>query len=254
MSSFDRSGRLDPSRGMIVACVGKKRSGKSIMALTLARSWPRDLVVLDIAGDDGPAGPEVIDLSGAADELPRRWPEWRRDDRRPMIVRYAPDSGSPTHTDDMDAVVGLAWSHGDCALLVHEMGVLAPANRTPPNVRRVLMHNRHRGLTLIMAMPRPQGVDPLAIAQADLLYVFDLPNKRDRERVAETIGWDTAELTTAVAGLGPHEYLRYDANEPPPAPGQPDRRLMHFPALPADLVAQVQSWAQPSAVPTRRRR
>lgn len=257
MGSFNSRGQLDVLDGRIIVCQGKKRSGKSIMAGLFAMSYPGDLVVLDIAGDDGPTGKHVIDLSGTVDDIARRWPEERREGDARMVLRYVPDPGSPTFLDDMDAVVGLALHHGKvrgrCALLVHEMGVLAKVHQTRPHTRRALMHNRHHKLTMILCMPRSKVVDPLVLGQADLVYTFTLPNPDDRQRTAETIGWDPAELSEAVHGVPWHGYIRYDANEDaaePPAGADPtvwerehpDMRLVEYPPLPAEDVRRVQRW------------
>lgn len=248
--SFEDDGTIDPHRGIIIDCFGKKRSGKSIMGLLWFRSYAGDKVVIDVAGDDGPIGPDVIELHGTVDDLPRRWPEHERQqgpDGRPlpMILRYVPDAGSSTVLEDMDTVVGLAMS-GDTprCILVHEVGRLAIANRTPPHTSRLLAHNRHNGATTaIFCGPRPKTIDPLVLAQADLGYFFDIPNPADRLRIAEEIGWPVADFTTAMEDLGPHEYLRFDANEPKPADGEKDYRLVHFVALPGDVVDDVKRWA-----------
>jgi hypothetical protein len=239
--SFNNRGTVDFADGRIIVAVGKKKSGKSVMALMHFLSYPWDRVVIDVAGDDGPWGENVIEIYGDSSTIPRRWPEHLRRDNRPMTLRYIPDPGSPTFIEDMDSVVGLALSHGrrsgHCCVLVHEGGVLAQANRTPPHTRRALMHNRHNGLTAIFAMPRPLTVDPLIIQQADLVYVFDVPNPHDRRRLAETIGWDPKDFDAAWNELQVHEYLRYDANQPRPEnETEDDYRLMSFPALPEDLV------------------
>jgi hypothetical protein len=77
-------------------------------------------------------------------------------------------------------------------------------------------------------------MDPLVLGQSDVMYVFELQTKPDRERIAGTIGWDLRAFDAAVLELGPHEYLRYDANEPKPdSEDDEDLRLIHFPALPA---------------------
>jgi hypothetical protein len=242
MGSFTSRGELDPHRPLIIACLGRKRSGKSVMARLLFNSYPWDRLVIDVAGDDGPTRADVkdlVELHGTVDDLPGRWPESERVDDRPMTLRYVPDPGSPTYLEDMDAVVGLAWTHQRTAILVHEMGILAKSGRVPAHTRRVLQMSRHNRITLIACAPRPITMDPLVIAQADLVYAFELPNRADRERVAETIGWPADEIHDGIHALGPHEYLRYDANEAQPEGDGHDLRLIHCPALPADVVAGV---------------
>lgn len=238
MGTFDRRGGIDPHRGVIVTCIGKKRSGKSVMGLMFFRAYPGDRVVIDVAGDDGPHGPDVVELHGTVDDLPRRWPESQRHDNDPMTLRYVPDPGSPTYREDMDAVVALAMTHGDCCLLVHEAGTLAPVHQTLPHTRRLLMQNRHRRVTAIFCTPRSQGMDPLILSQADLVYTFAVPNPADRRRIADSIGWNPAQFDEGVHALGQHEYLRFDANE-----DDENSRLLHFPALPAEVVHDVLKWS-----------
>jgi hypothetical protein len=245
--TFDNQGQLDISDGRIITCVGKKKSGKSVAGMGIWQSYDGDKIVIDVAGDDGPWGPDVITLRGQVDEIPRRWPEaLRREEGQPMALRYVPDAGSATFVEDMDAVVGLAYHHGDTCLLVHEMGVLAQSNRTPPHTRRALMHNRHHTLTLIACAPRPITMDPLVLMQSDLVYAFKLPNEDDRARVAKTIGWPVDGFEASMLAVRGHEYLRFDANEDEPPEGQEDddRRLLHFDPLPEDYVRQVLRFKQ----------
>lgn len=241
---------IDPEAGRILVFLGKKGSGKSVYAMLFAQAYPFDLVVIDVAGDDGPQGPDVVTITGTLGDgtIPTTWPEHRRLFDRAgqplrMILRFIPDHGSDTALDDMDAIVGLALRHGRCALLIHEIGVVAPANQTRPNMRRFLMANRHRQVTGFLCGPRSKAMDTLVLAQADLVIVFELKGVGDRQRIAESIGWNTAEFHEAVLALGLHEYLRYDNNEPAPRAGGADLRLVHFPALPAAKVAQVKAWA-----------
>lgn len=250
--TFTARGELDTTKGILVLCEGKKRSGKSIMGLLLFRSYPYDKLVIDVAGDDGPTGPDIVELRGTVAELPSRWPEAQRKEGPrgeplPMTLRYVPDPGSPTFIEDMDRVVGLVMAQGrrtgHACILVHEMGVLAQVHRTGPHTRRLLMHNRHNHVTGIFCMPRPKTVDPLVLAQADLIYIFDTPSPDDRKRLADTIGWDVADLDDAHAALQTHEYLRFDANMEKPAEHEDDMRLVHFPPLPKDIVDEVKRWA-----------
>lgn len=249
--SFDQKGQLDVARGLLITCTGKKRSGKSVMATLLFRSYPYDRVVIDVAGDDGPMGEGIHEITGTVDDLPTKWPEELREDGKPMTLRYVPDTGSPTYREDMDAVIGMALHHQHCCLLVHEVGLLAPANRTPPHTRRLLNANRHYHVNAIFCTPRPQTIDPLILQQSDLIYVFETQNPNDRKRIAETIGWHPGDFDQAVNDLGPHEYLRFDSNEMKPQDDEDDVRLIHFPALPEDVVASTKRWAQGAVKTTR---
>jgi hypothetical protein len=243
VSTFDKDGGIDPNRGIIISCFGKKRSGKSVMGLLLFHGYPYDRVVIDPAGDDGPIGPDVIELHGDVSSLPRKWPESKRRDDKPMTLRYVPDAGSPTFLEDLDAVVGLVMAHGRTCLLVHEVGLAAPVHRTPPHMRRLLNANRHRQVTAIFCGPRPVNIDPLVLAQSDVVDTFELPNPNDRERVASTIGWDPKDFSAGVDELAAHEYLQFDGNMEKPEPGADDLRLVHMPALPAEVVTDVKRWA-----------
>lgn len=253
--TFNDRGELEPTAAALILCTGKKGSGKSVMAGLIASSWPYDMVVIDVAGDDGPMPRtkpktrthDVFDIRGSVEQLPRAWPEHLRREQRPMILRYLPDAGSPTELEDIDAMAGLAYTHSSpdrpCMLVVHEIGRCAPANRTPAHMRRVLNHSRHRGLTGVFCGPRPQTIDPLVPAQADLIYTFELNNPTDRRRIAETIGWNPADYDAAVHDLVRYGYLRYDAREPAPeAEGDRDLRLVEFPPLPEDVVREVKAW------------
>lgn len=260
MSSFNSRGEIETLNGLVICCLGKKKSGKSVNALLIARSFPGDMVVIDVAGDDGPEGPGVTELHGRVEDLPSEWPEHLRERKgERMILRYCPDAGSPTFVEDMDAVAGLAYNHSTreqpCALLIHEIGMVSPAGRTPPHMRRVYNHNRHNGLCLIACGPRAKTVEALLLHQADLVYVFEMPSKADRDRIAENIGYPADHFDAYCDALKMHEYLRYDANEekPDPAPpgvdeegwasDNPDLRLVHFPPLPEDVVKETERWA-----------
>ncbi len=239
-------GEIDPKRGVVIVCTGKKGSGKSVMGLAIARNYPGDRLIIDVAGDDGPVGADVLEMRGTAEELPRGWPEWQRDvEGRPMTVRYVPDAGSPTILEDMDAALGIAIARGECLVLVHEMGRVFPAGRQLPNAQRLLQHGRHNGATTLIACgPRPMRIDPLLIMQADLVYVFELQSVGDREVIAENIGWDKKAFHAAVTNLRRHEHLVFDANIPAPEPGQPDTRLRHMAPLPMNVVQSTIRWAE----------
>lgn len=244
MGTLNSRGEIDPAKGVVILHVGKKRSGKSKMALLWFESYPYDRVVIDINGTDGPhhaaPGEQLVELHGTVDTLPTKWPEDLREDGKRMTLRYHPDMGSPTYLEDVDAVLGMAYRTGRVCVLIHEVGLVAKSSKTPPHMLRILQSNRHRQLTVLMCCPRPLTVNPLVLGQSDLVYVFELPNRADRETVADAIGWDRDDFHLAVAELDAHGYLRADTNENRPAgEGEPDLRLVSCPALPAEVVAQL---------------
>jgi hypothetical protein len=239
MGTLNSRGEIDPAVGVIMTFLGKKRSGKSKMALLWFESYPYDRVVIDINGTDGPHK-DVIELHGTADTLPTKWPEHLRDEGKRMTLRYHPDMGSATFIEDCDAVLGMAYRTGRVCILVHETGLIAKSSKTPPHMLRILQSNRHRQITGLFCAPRPKTMNTLVVGQADLVYVFELPNRDDRDTVADSIGWERDDFALAVNDLGPHEYLRADTNENRPgSPGEPDLRLVHAPALPAEHVARL---------------
>lgn len=249
--SFTDDGKLDITDGVIVSIFGKKKSGKSVLALVLFDGYPSDRVVIDVNQDDGPFDPDIIDMTWD-DDL--RWPEWRRNwdgDRwHPMTVRFRPDPGrQETFLAECDDIIRFTMLHArkladqqrvGCALLIHEIGLVAPVHKTTPWMRRLLMSNRHYRTTLIAAGPRPKGIDTLVLAQSNVIYMFELLNPADRQILAESIGWSPRELSAEFDGLLRHEYLRFDADEAAPATrNQEDTRLLHFPPLPPSIVRSV---------------
>jgi hypothetical protein len=226
------AGQMDPHKAVQVGVFGMKGSGKSELLYRLFDTYPYDKVAIDPNADlKMPEGTFELEPP-----IPGRWPTQAIEEARartvgekpkPQVLYFAPDFHEATYIEDMDAVVGMSYSHGRACLLFDEVHEGAPANRTPPHMRRTLRQGRHREQTNLLATPRPLTVDPLVISNADWVYVFMLPNPNDRKRVAENIGWDPKDFDAAVMGLGDYEYLRYEART---------RDLAHFPALPLEVI------------------
>lgn len=232
----------DPTKGVFFFISGKKGSGKSVVARRVWDGYPFDKVVVDPTGDIRKnlrdEGVEFVDIP--PDAIPVKLPR-REDDQPPRIWVFVPDMGSPTAVDDMDRVMGLVLNYpGPTAIWVDEMGVYSKVGATPPNLRRALHHGRHDQLTLIQACPRPIWIDPLCIAQADVVITFRTPNKRDRDRIAEEIGIPPEEFSELVLSLQAYEHLWFDAlanqgvGELQVRPPLPPRRTAVSHYVPAD--------------------
>lgn len=208
--------QVDPRRNQIILAVGRKGGGKSHHARRLFRAWPGvHRVVIDPTGDADPGDDlEPMVLTGGAPpgEIPLR------KDKRPAVVRYIADPMRPTYHDDLDAALAMSLFPKDQRTLtwVDEGGEVFPANRTGPHGRRVLHQSRHWNASLIICCPRPQTIDPLCLSQADRVVMFDVPNPRDRDRIAESIGWHPKHLHAALDSVvrrGEHWFLVYDAKD-----------------------------------------
>ncbi len=223
------AGELDARRSLHVIVLGRKYTGKTELAYHLWSTYPYDGMVIDPNGDIA-VDDDVEDLAGP---IPSRWPSWPAEElgHKPKRRRlhYVPDFTDPAYADEIDRAVGLAFAHPRTGLLVDEAHEAFPAAlmEKRPHARRALRHSRHRQLTMILATPRALTIDPLCISQADMGYFFKLPQRSDRQRVAENIGWDPRVFDEANQALGDHEYLRWTAA---------DDDLAHMPALPAHLI------------------
>lgn len=203
----------DPDKGVFFFISGKKGSGKSVVARRIWDGYPYDKIVIDPTGDitrdlaDEGVPHERIPTDAIPVRLPRR-----EEDQPYRIWTFVPDMGSDTAVDDMDRVMGLALNaDGPNAVWCDEMGVYSKVNATPPNLRRALHHGRHDKLTLIQACPRPMWIDPLCIAQADVVVTFRTPNRADRKKIAEEIGIPEEEFSELVLSLQAYEHVWFDA-------------------------------------------
>ena len=229
----ETKGQLDAKKSVHIFIAGRKRSGKSELGWRFFESWPYDRVLIDPNGDLE-VGETSEDLESP---IPSRWPPWpptmpgRPPKRR--TLRFVPDILDPAHEEEMDRACGLAYGHPKTLLFVDECQHAAPASEMAkhPHMKRNLAQSRHggggTGLSMILISPRPMTIDPLCIAQADLTYIFKLPNPADRKRVADCIGYDPKALDEAIFALGPHEYLGYDVGTD---------ELTHYPPLPKHLI------------------
>lgn len=224
---------IDPNANQLITIIGKKHSGKSVAARTLFRAWPgADRLILDITGDADPgADLEPISLPKDAAHLPKY-----DQDKGPQVYRWIPDTGSPTYRDDVDRAIGMGLFPKDRHVVIwaDEDGEIFPVNLVGPHGRTALHQGRHHNLSMILCGPRAIGIDPLCIAQADRVLIYDTPHPADRERIAQNIGIRPAVLSQELDATrkgkggrgGKYWYLMYVSEEDqlyrcPPLPHKP---------------------------------
>jgi len=182
---------LDPHRPMIISAWGRKGSGKSVFNRRIFRSWPYDAIAIDVNGNAEP-GPDAERIT--REQIGSRFPDQAPaigERHRPRKLHFRADPGSATYADDLDRAVGMALFPQDRPVCVWagEVGELMPNGRPGPHMRRLLQQNRHHKVTALFDGPRPMFVDPLVLAQSDLVAVYNMPNPADRKRVADSIGY-----------------------------------------------------------------
>jgi hypothetical protein len=205
----------DPRKSFFIFTSGKKGWGKSHYCRSWFDGYPFDRLVIDVTGDisDDFRAEGVPYTKLDPDVLPVTFPRSLDEDHPFVTCVYIPDMGSATAVDDMDRACGLVLrgKNQKAMLWVDEFGAITRANKTPPNMRRILHHGRHHNLCLLLACPRPRDVDTLGIAQADLVVTGRTPNVYDRETIANNIGYDVGEFSAINEQLHGHEHTAYDA-------------------------------------------
>lgn len=226
---------LNDGKPKIISAWGRAGSGKSVFNRRLYQSWPGHKLAIDVNGHAEPG--EDAERIGR-EQLTRAWPKPPMGERpRPRNLHFEADPGSATYVDDLDRAVGMTLFPKDqpTMLWAGEVGEMMPNGRTGPHMRRLLMQNRHHRVTALFDGPRPMYVNPLVLAQSSLVAIFHLPNPRDRQRVAESIGYPAqrfnAECEETVR-RGPYWFLLWHADA---------HKLYRLAPLPVDDLTAAQA-------------
>jgi hypothetical protein len=98
---------------------------------------------------------------------------------------------------------GLLW--------IDEIREVGKANQVRPAFDVLLNESRHGSTFLLECGPRPVGIDPLNLSQADWCFLFPMRGVQDVARICEVYELDPDELRELMNMLEPHGFLRIDA-------------------------------------------
>jgi hypothetical protein len=216
---------LDPDEGAYVSIFGRKGSGKSELAKSYFRAYPYDRIVIDSNGDIDPGSEFTFPVvAGFTWPTLEAWAQMREHD--PSLSPYPSLRYEIDFTDDakvpgtqiphwlwlVDQVVKQACAlDRPVCIWLDEVGELAPAGRCSGNILQALHKGRHIHLTLLMAGPRPVGVEVLVLSQADLACFFEMPHELDRQRASAHLAIPIDELAGILDNLEEHGYMVFFA-------------------------------------------
>jgi hypothetical protein len=217
---------IDPERSNIVLCIGKKGSGKSVVAREIFNAYPYDRVVLDVTGDARPDDPATIALTAP---FPSQMPRDPEDPAKRMSVWARVDPRSDTYAEDQDQALALALypKHNPAMLWIDEYGQAATANKIEKNMRLALQSSRHYYTSLLLACPRAVHIPVVTMQQADKVFIFRVANREDRDTIAKNIGYPAPDFERAYLAnrrRDRHAFLLWDNElerlfDCPPLPG-----------------------------------
>ena len=180
---------------MIRAIFGITGSGKTTLSRHLTRESARVMIY------DAHAEHDAV-LCEPADFLPYLELVAERPAFRvavtPMIGLYGLEFGAA------------AWAvgkRGPVLAVIEELDTIAPVERIPITIRRLLAQGRHVNVDLQGTSQRPAQVNRLITSQARELYAFHTHEPRDVEYIASYIGASAAELPT----LPEFQFLAWSA-------------------------------------------
>jgi hypothetical protein len=181
---------VDPTRSTITLLIGGKGCGKSEAARIVFDSWPADRLVIDPTGDARPDDPATIALVAPfPSQLPEPDPEADPPQTRVTVWARINPGSATLKADQNDATnMALHPRHRRKLIWRDEFGLGVSANTMTDADRTLLMSSRHYEASALLCCPRPRHMPVLALAQADRILVWALPNPDDREHVAKNFG------------------------------------------------------------------
>lgn len=191
-----------------VFVVGATGTGKSTLARRVFETVSGPRLVIDPADSSltsGLPGVATARGTGEAGEVPGMLASAFA---QASTVRFVP--GDPTSPDEYDAAYRWCFDRFPRYVWTDEAGIALPASGCPPNASRYLVQGRKRQLGHLACHTRPRDVTRDLIAQAQHVFIFDLPNPDDIEHVAKIAGIPRAELEREVRALEPHGFLHFD--------------------------------------------
>jgi hypothetical protein len=171
------------NRPSIRAYVGATGSGKGVSVREHVRDEkPARLLVWDPLGEYGWCCDLVTgDLAAVARALERAG------ERGAFAIAFYPGPDAGKFASNFERFCRMAWSIGNCTVLVEELSDVTTASFAPQPWARLVRQGRHRGLRLIGCTQRPARVDKDFLGNATYVRVFQLSWPDDYQVMAKCV-------------------------------------------------------------------
>lgn len=181
------------NQAKIIAILGASGAGKSTAIKQLIREQkPKRLIVIDPMGEYGDYASHV---SKVADVLQAA---------RQKTFKVAFKTSSINPVEQFETICRIAYTVGDCWLIVDELAIYTQPNKAPPAWADCSMRGRHKGMTVIGASQRPASIDKHFFGNASIVRSGRLNYADDVKTMANVLNVPMQQ----IKDLLPLEYVQ----------------------------------------------
>ena len=183
------------NQAKIIAILGASGSGKSTAIKQLLKEQkPQRLIVIDPMGEYGDHANHVKTVSDVLAAA------------RQKTFKVAFKTSSVNPVTQFETICRIAYSMGDCWLIVDELAIFTQPNKAPPAWADCSMRGRHRGMTVIGASQRPASIDKHFFGNASIVRAGRLNYADDVKTMANVLNVPPQQ----IKDLLPLEYVQRD--------------------------------------------
>lgn len=182
---------------MLAVVIGRRRQGKSTLALALARAKRQSTIIFD-PNDQFRAVASLPDVDAL--------PQWLEQSRADSIVRLVPAPPvEETWAALADTLDGGNWNWAEYTLILDECSMLMQPNHLDEKLER-FARTCPNDVHLVLTTHRPRDVHPLFRALATDWFVFQSTIELDQRVLRDNFG---PQLATAAATLPRYHVAHY---------------------------------------------
>src|SRR6266446_194914 len=168
----------------IIACAGRKGSGKSTMAKEILPQCPR-LFIYDTMGEHRWVPDTFEELDRACIYLMESY------SYESFMGRYV--SESDDEETDFSEICSVVYDQGNMMFAIEEVVMLGCSpNYAPPKFKKIIRLGRHRNIDMLYTTQRLGECPRMLTAATDVFILFAHSEPRDLDRIQERCGVEVA--------------------------------------------------------------